>query len=247
LFGLPYVYPGRDYPMAKSLTDAAVKKRKPGAKRREIADANQHGLRLVIQPSGAKSWAMRFRRPNGKHGKLTLGPVDLSGRKPPIDEKTGKPIMVKPKIGSPLNLTEARWLAADIEHQRNSDLDVIAEHKTAKVRRRTDFGEREAHTFGQAARDFIDRHARPKTRRWRETARMLGLNYPADGEQPSDPTIIKGGLSERWGDKPLADIDGDGIYNIVDEAVHHGIPGLALLWQILAIDWRNWIPESDFQ
>ena len=22
---------------------------------------------------------------------------------------------------------------------------------------------------------------------------------------------------------------------------------LALLWQILAIDWRNWIPESDFQ
>jgi hypothetical protein len=23
--------------------------------------------------------------------------------------------------------------------------------------------------------------------------------------------------------------------------------GLALLWQNLAIDWRNWIPESDFQ
>ena len=22
---------------------------------------------------------------------------------------------------------------------------------------------------------------------------------------------------------------------------------LAPLWQILAIDWRNWIPESDFQ
>ena len=22
---------------------------------------------------------------------------------------------------------------------------------------------------------------------------------------------------------------------------------LALLWQILTIDWRNWIPESDFQ
>ena len=25
------------------------------------------------------------------------------------------------------------------------------------------------------------------------------------------------------------------------------IAELALLWQILAIDWRNWIPESDFQ
>jgi hypothetical protein len=28
----------------------------------------------------------------------------------------------------------------------------------------------------------------------------------------------------------------------------HRHPGqLALLWQNLAIDWRNWIPESDFQ
>jgi hypothetical protein len=28
----------------------------------------------------------------------------------------------------------------------------------------------------------------------------------------------------------------------------HGFPvNLALLWQILVIDWRNWIPESDFQ
>jgi hypothetical protein len=25
------------------------------------------------------------------------------------------------------------------------------------------------------------------------------------------------------------------------------ITALALLWQNLAIDWRNWIPESDFQ
>ena len=26
-----------------------------------------------------------------------------------------------------------------------------------------------------------------------------------------------------------------------------GLAKLALLWQILAIDWRNWIPESGFQ
>jgi hypothetical protein len=26
-----------------------------------------------------------------------------------------------------------------------------------------------------------------------------------------------------------------------------GVSDLALLWQNLAIDWRNWIPESDFQ
>ena len=28
---------------------------------------------------------------------------------------------------------------------------------------------------------------------------------------------------------------------------HQWIHGLTLLWQILAIDWRNWIHESDFQ
>ena len=27
----------------------------------------------------------------------------------------------------------------------------------------------------------------------------------------------------------------------------NGVDWLALLWQNLAIDWRNWIPESDFQ
>ena len=63
--------------MAKTLTAAAVAKLKPAAVRREIADGGCPGLYLVIQPSGKKSWAMRFRRPSGKQGKLTLGGVDL--------------------------------------------------------------------------------------------------------------------------------------------------------------------------
>jgi hypothetical protein len=36
-------------------------------------------LHLVIQPTGAKSWALRFRGSDGRHVKMTLGPVDLSG------------------------------------------------------------------------------------------------------------------------------------------------------------------------
>ena len=41
------------------LTDAAVKKLKPKKKvRREVSDG--HGLHLVIQPSGTKSWAVRY-------------------------------------------------------------------------------------------------------------------------------------------------------------------------------------------
>ena len=62
------------------LTPAAVLKIKPHKARREIPD-NGSGLYLVVQTSGAKSWAMRFRNPHGKQKKLTLGPLDLSGRK----------------------------------------------------------------------------------------------------------------------------------------------------------------------
>ena len=52
------------------LTDAAAIKRKPFDKRIEVHDGN--GLYLVIQPSGAKSWAYRYRI-DGKSRKLTLG------------------------------------------------------------------------------------------------------------------------------------------------------------------------------
>jgi integrase len=51
-------------------------KRKPSDKRVEIHDGN--GLYLVIQPSGAKSWAYRYRI-YGKSRKLTLGTL-LIGR-----------------------------------------------------------------------------------------------------------------------------------------------------------------------
>src|SRR6476660_135777 len=53
------------------LTDAAVRKKKPAHDRRvEIHDGR--GLYLVVQPSGAKSWAYRY-RVGGKSRKLTLG------------------------------------------------------------------------------------------------------------------------------------------------------------------------------
>ena len=210
--------------MAKALTDAAVKKLRPAAARREVPDLNQHGLRLVIQPSGAKSWAMRFRRPNGQSAKLTLGPADLSDRQPAIDEKTNKPI--PPKIGAALRLIEARWLAADINNQRASDLDVISEQRVNKARRRADVKERWANTYDQAVRDFIDNHivakSGKKPRRWRESARMLGLDYPAEGE----PTVIVRGLIDRWNDKPITDITRDDIRTIVKEAEKDGIPAV---------------------
>jgi integrase len=199
--------------MAKTMTAAAVKNYRPGKGRREIPDGGCPGLYLVIQASGHRSWAMRFRRPNGKSTKLTLGPVDLSGK-----EAESEPV-----LDSPLTLASARRLAAEIHRQRAMGRDVVADYDASRRRQKSEHEIRAKSTFAAAARDFIEQYASKKTRRWRETARLLGLAYPLTG---GEPTPIKGGLCERWSDKPIAEIDGHDIHSLVDETRRSGAPGL---------------------
>ena len=198
--------------MAKNLTDAAVRKYAATSKRREIADARTAGLHLVIQPMGAKSWALRFRRPGGRSAKLTLGPVCFAGQ-----ELKGEPV-----IGMPLTLSAARLLAADIHRQRKMGRDVIAEYAADKHRRRVEQAEAGANTFAALARQFIAEHAQPKLRRWRETASVLGLHYPRDGREP---IVIRDGLIERWRNKPVNEIDAHLVFSVVDESRRFAIPG----------------------
>src|SRR5262249_6192998 len=106
------------------LTPAAVLKIKPHKTRREIPD-NGSGLYLVVQTSGAKSWAMRFRSPHGRQQKLTLGPLDLSDRQ--SDDM--------PVIGQPLDLLAARRLAADVNTKRAHGADVVANFHRARAER----------------------------------------------------------------------------------------------------------------
>lgn len=64
--------------MAKRLTQITVDKVKPSTKRIEIADAARPGLYLVVQPSGRKSWAFRYRRTSDrKSRKLTFPFVSI--------------------------------------------------------------------------------------------------------------------------------------------------------------------------
>jgi integrase len=59
--------------MPEALTAKGVEKAKPHLEKRlEVPDGLLPGLYLVIQPSGSKSWAIRYRA-NGKPAKLTLG------------------------------------------------------------------------------------------------------------------------------------------------------------------------------
>lgn len=65
--------------MAKALTAKSVEAAKPDpAKRYEVPDPALSGLYLVVQASGVKSWALRYRF-GGKPAKLTLGRWPLMG------------------------------------------------------------------------------------------------------------------------------------------------------------------------
>jgi integrase len=90
---------------AKKLTDLRVQKAKPQATRYEISDGGGP-LRLIVQPSGARSFAVRFRF-NGETRKLTLPPG--------------------------VALKAARKLAADAVLQASQGIDACAVKQAAKV------------------------------------------------------------------------------------------------------------------
>ena len=189
------------------LTPAAVLKLKPHKMRREIPD-NGSGLYLIVQPSGAKSWAMRFRSPHGRQQKLTLGPLDLSGRK----------IADAPVIGQPLDLLAARRLAADVATKRAHGKDVVATYHQVKLERATGL----SHVFDGAALTFTEQYLKRKVKRWQAAARMIGVAADAEGELAITPK----GLADRWRDKPLSSITADDVHWVIDEARERAVPGL---------------------
>jgi len=74
--------------MRRGLTVRTVEAMRPAAERREIADGYLPGLYLVIQPTGAKSWAVRYRY-HGQPRKFTLGSF------PRIDLKAARDLGAK--------------------------------------------------------------------------------------------------------------------------------------------------------
>ncbi|MEP4900197.1 MAG: Arm DNA-binding domain-containing protein, partial [Paracoccaceae bacterium] len=61
--------------MAK-LTATGVDKWKATDKRQEVPDSLMTGLYLIVQPSGRKSWQVRYRF-GSKHRRMTLGKFPL--------------------------------------------------------------------------------------------------------------------------------------------------------------------------
>lgn len=105
--------------MGKTLTDIGIRNMKPRAERWEIPDGGARGLYLVVQPSGAKGFAVRYRL-RGRPQKLTLGrwqsPEDLKST-------------TEPRIGEPQTLASARKLTADALLKAGRGVDPAAEKR----------------------------------------------------------------------------------------------------------------------
>ena len=95
--------------MPRGFTDLAIKNLKRGPVRREIPDPGARGLYAIVETSGHKSFAVRFRF-GGKPKKLSLGNVSLS---------------------------IARKLAAHALHEVTEGRDPTAAKRQARVEQRT--------------------------------------------------------------------------------------------------------------
>jgi integrase len=195
--------------MATRLSVSAVAKLKPGPKCREVLDAGgAPGLFLVIQPSGHKSWIVRWKHA-GRRYKYTLGTVDTSG----------KELEGEPEVGAHLTLAAARRLASEVARQRALGRDPIAETKAAKMAASV---EASPTGFADAVREYCEKHCRDFKghRGWARTAKTLGLSFDSD-----KPSLIKNGLCHRWADRPVSEITEDDCFRVVEDARDDGIPG----------------------
>jgi integrase len=162
----------------KELTEVAIKKllAKPPADRREVPDRRIAGLYFIVQPSGASSWALRYRT-GGATRKLTLGAYPLLGlaaARRKAEEERGKLAVGQ----DPARAKRAAKEAIRAEREAEGD----------KVERVVDL--------------FVERYAKPHTRDWAETQRLLNRN-----------------IVDRWRGRRLSQIGRADVHNLLDEIV----------------------------
>jgi integrase len=144
--------------MSKTLTARSIETAKPLTVRQEIPDGGCRGLFLIVQPSGVRSWALRFRI-KGKTAKHTLGSW--------------------PEV----SLAEARRLASAAMAAIAQGTDPREEKRKAKAEEAA----RGRDTVAKLANLFLEQHARRKTREnsYRQTEGIFRRDIlPAWGERP---------------------------------------------------------------
>ncbi|MDH4981235.1 site-specific integrase [Hyphomicrobium sp. D-2] len=198
--------------MAKILTAAAVEKLKPKPHRWEVPDARLPNLYLIIQPGGARSWAVRYRT-GGRTRKYTLGPY--------------------PRI----ELADARRLARDALQAVDEGRDPAQEKRIV----RSEAGLAGDKRFPALAKEFVARYAKPRNRRWKESARLIGLRYDEDG----GASVIKGSVADKWSHRPVDQIKKREVVAALDTIADRG-HGCTALHTLTALrKFFNWLVERD--
>lgn len=187
--------------MARNLTAKFIDAVKPGSARREIPDGLLPGLYLVVQPSGAKSWAVRYRHA-GRPRKLTLGTL------------------------AALPLADARDAARTKLQEVAEGQDPALAKKAAR-----DPDTVSRNSFESVTRLFIRRYAKPKNRSWAESARLLGLCEDKSGNLivigDGDDKKRAPGPVKKWGPRPIQSIARRDVIELLDEIVDRGAPIVA--------------------
>ena len=164
-----------------ALTDLTVKAEQPSDRRREIPDGKISGLYLIIQPSGQKSWAVRYRAA-GTPRKFTLGDyptLGLAAARKRAQEAMGDVARGMDPAGAKRASRAAAKAAKGVTH------DLVE----------------------KVVEDFIERYARPNTRDWEETARLL-----------------KKDVAPAWRGRRLSEITRADVHALLDGIVDRGAP-----------------------
>jgi integrase len=186
--------------MTKALTVTRVDNAKATSSRQEIPDGLLVGLYLVVQPSGAKSFAVRYRYA-GQPRKLTIGAY------PAITLEAARAIGGKALRAA----AEGRDPAREKQDAKGDAKRQAAE----EIRGKRDL-------FENVARDFIERHAMKSNREttWRETARILGFKPDPDNAgkllvvepQKGKPSTVL----QLWNGRKVQDITKRDVITLLD-------------------------------
>src|SRR5262245_36165085 len=130
------------------LTTKFLENVNPANARQEIADSGCRGLYFIVQPTGRKAWAVRYRF-KGETRKLTLDPG--------------------------LTLAAARKAATDALHELERGNDPAALKFEAQAKQEQAAADRQRDTVEALANQFIEQYAKRKTRKnsWKQTEHVF--------------------------------------------------------------------------
>ncbi|CAN7173412.1 tyrosine-type recombinase/integrase [Mesorhizobium caraganae] len=203
---------------SKVLTVETVKSAKPNpSKRVERPDAALPGLYLIIQPSGVKSWALRYRFA-GVPKKLTIGPV-LTER----SEPAGNDLL----FGVPMTLTEARSASRRALQAIAEGKDPSHAKKLSKALQAV-AAQPDKDTVRILGESFIERYAKPRNRSWAEVERQFKVEiYPL------------------WGERRVKDITKRDVLDLLDGIIDRGSPVTANRVFASVRKFFSWLIDRD--